>query len=94
MCFLRKLETFVIFWGEMQEISALQASIESQIFSKFQSNISFSHPDVSLMTNDLTLIKFQAAINYLLRVSFALTKWGRWPGEQKQNLDLKKKKNK
>ena len=43
MCFLRKLETFVIFWGEMQEISALQASIESQIFSKFQSNICLSH---------------------------------------------------
>ena len=41
--FLRKLETFVIFWGEMQEISALQASIDSQIFSKFQSNICLSH---------------------------------------------------
>ena len=44
------------FGGEMQEISALQASIDSfqQISVKY---LSFSHPDISLMTNDLALIK-------------------------------------
>ena len=55
--FFKKIRNICYFFGGgMQEVSALQASIDSfqQISVKY---LSFSHPDISLMTNDLALIK-------------------------------------
>ena len=48
--FSRKSQKFVTFLGKMQEISALEANVNSfqQISVKY---LSFPHPDISLMTN-------------------------------------------
>ena len=54
--FSRKPQKFVTFLGKMQEISALEANIDSfqQISVKY---LPFPYPDISLMTKDLTQIK-------------------------------------
>ena len=53
--FSRKLRKFIIILGKMQEISALESNIDSfqQISVKY---VPFSHPDISLMTKELTQI--------------------------------------
>ena len=59
--FSRKSEKF-IFLGKMQEISALEANIDSfqQISVKY---LSFPRPDISVMTKDLTQIKVYIYFN-------------------------------
>ena len=56
MCFQEITNICYIFWGKMQEISALESNIDSfqQISVKY---VPFSHPDISLMTKELTQIK-------------------------------------
>ena len=60
--FSRKSQTFIIFLGKMQEVSALEANIDSfqQILVKY---LPFSHPDISWMTKDLTQIKVYTYFN-------------------------------
>ena len=55
MCFQENHKN-LLFLGKMQQISALEANINSfqQISVKY---LPFSHPDISLMTKDLTQIK-------------------------------------
>ena len=57
-----KLQKFIIFLGKMQEISALESNIDSfqQILVKY---LPFPHPDISLMTKDLTVIKVYTYFN-------------------------------
>ena len=59
--FSRKLQKF-IFLGKIQEISALEANIDhfKQISVKY---LPFPHPDISLMTKDLTPIKVYTYFN-------------------------------
>ena len=59
--FSRKSEKF-IFLGKMQEISALEANIDSfqQISVKY---LPFPRPDISVMTKDLTQIKVYIYFN-------------------------------
>ena len=59
--FSRKSEKF-IFLGKMQEISALEANIDSfqQILVKY---LPFLYLDISLMTKDLTQIKVYTYFN-------------------------------
>ena len=54
--FSRKSQKFFILFGKIQEISALEANIDSfqQILVKY---LPLSYPDISLMTKDLTQIK-------------------------------------
>ena len=56
------IQKFVIFLGKMQEISALEANINSfqQISVKY---LPFPHPDISLITKDLTQIKVYTYFN-------------------------------
>ena len=56
------IQKFVIFLGKMQEISALEANINSfqQISVKY---LPFPHPDISLMTKYLTQIKVYTYFN-------------------------------
>ena len=60
--FSRKLQKSVIFLGKMQEISALEANIDSfqQISVKY---LPFPRPDISVMTKDLTQIKVYIYFN-------------------------------
>ena len=60
--FSRKSQTCIIFLGKMQEISALEANINSfqQISVKY---LPFPHPDISLITKDLTQIKVYTYFN-------------------------------
>ena len=58
MCFPQKSQKFVIFLGNMQEISALEANISSfqQISVK---NLPFPHPDIRLMTKHAIWLKLK-----------------------------------
>ena len=60
--FSRKSQKCIIFLRKMQEISALEANIDSfqQILVKY---LPFLHPDISLMTKDLTQIKVYTYFN-------------------------------
>ena len=60
--FSRKSQKSVTFLGKMQEISALEANIDSfqQISVKY---LPFPYPDISLMTKDLTQIKVYTYFN-------------------------------
>ena len=62
MCFQEITNICYIFWGKMQEISALEANIDSfqQILVKY---LPFPHLDISLMTKDLTQIKVYTYFN-------------------------------
>ena len=61
-CVFGKSQKFIIFLGKMQEISALEANINSfqQILVKY---LPFQNPDISLMTKDLTQIKVYTYFN-------------------------------
>ena len=76
--FSRKPQKFVTFLGKMQEISALEANIDSfqQILVKY---LPFPHLDISLMTKDLTQIKVYTYFNI---------------GDAKPLVKLKEKQNK
>ena len=56
------IKKFVIFLGKMQEISALEANINSfqQISVKY---LPFPHPDIGLMTKDLAQVKVYTYFN-------------------------------
>ena len=60
--FSRKSQKFVTFLGKIEEISALEANVNSfqQISVKY---LSFPHPDISLMAKDLTQIKVYTYFN-------------------------------
>ena len=60
--FSRKLQKLIIFLENMQKISALEANIDSfqQISVRY---LLFRHPDISLMTKDLTEIKVYTYFN-------------------------------
>ena len=60
--FSRKSQKCIIFLGKMQEISALEANINSfqQISVKY---LPFPHPGISLMTRYLTQIKVYTYFN-------------------------------
>ena len=60
--FSRKLQKFVIFFGKMQEVSVLEANIDSfqQISVK---NVPFPHPDNSLISKYLVQIKVYIYFN-------------------------------
>ena len=60
--FSRKSQKCITFLGKMQEISALEANIDSfqQILVKY---LPFLHLDISLMTKDLTQIKVYTYFN-------------------------------
>ena len=60
-CVFKKITNIHIFW-KMQEISALEANIDSfqQISVKY---LPFPYPDISLMTKDLTQIKVYTYFN-------------------------------
>ena len=62
MCFQEITNICYIFLGKMQEISALEANIDSfqQILVKY---LPFPHLDISLMTKDLTQIKVYTYFN-------------------------------
>ena len=58
----KKITKIYYIFGKMQEISALEANIDSfqQILVKY---LPFPHPDISLMTKDLTQIKVYIYFN-------------------------------
>ena len=60
--FSRKSQKIFILLGKIQEISALEANIDSfqQILVKY---LPFLHLDISLMTKDLTQIKVYTYFN-------------------------------
>ena len=60
--FSRKSQKCITFLGKMQEISALEANIDSfqQILVKY---LPFPYLDISLMTKDLTQIKVYTYFN-------------------------------
>ena len=62
MCFHKNYENNIIFLGKIQEISALEANIDSfqQISVKY---LPFPHPNISVMTKDLTQIKAYTYFN-------------------------------
>ena len=62
MCFPRKSLKFVIFLKKMQEISTLEANIDSfqQILGNY---LPFPYPKISVMTKDLAQIKVYTYCN-------------------------------